>query len=199
MSTDPNDEIIDNGLMDEISAEAAKEAAKAANKPMIDHLPDAVAKDELGQPALLAKPGDKIVIERVASVLSHKPWLDTKTYVIESIDSVSGQLKLWDPDLERNATSNFIKGLAAGYRFKLPNVKGISIGKKKRGRPRKNPTGAPEEVKPVQLGPDGKPIAKKRGRPAGSKNRDKAVIKAEKRAKLERVSARKKKKARKAK
>lgn len=184
MATDMKDEIIDNGEMDEISREVAA-STKAVNKPMIDHLPDAVSKDEMGLPTLLAKPGDKIVIERVASVLNNKPWLDTKTYVIESIDSGTGHLKLWDEDLGRSATSNFIKGLAAGYRFKLPNLKGLSIGKKKRGRPRKNPTGAPEVAKPVQLGPDGKPIAKKRGRPAGSKNRDRDVIKAEKRAKLE--------------
>lgn len=179
------DEVIDNGLMDEISAAAAKEAAKAANKPMIDHLPDAVEKDDMGIPTLLAKPGDKIVIERVATVLQGKPWLDTKTYVIESIDAGSGHLNLWDDDLGRSATSNFIKGIAAGYRFKLPTLKGLSIGKKKRGRPRKNPTGAPEPEKSVQLGPDGKPVAKKRGRPPGSKNRDKDTIKAEKRAKLE--------------
>ena len=180
-----NDEVIDNGLMDEISTEAAKEAAKAANKPMIDHLPDAVAKDELGMPTLLAKPGDKIIIERVASVLSHKPWLDTKTYTIQTIDAVSGHLTLWDENFHRDATSNFIEGLKVGYRFKLPNSKGISIGQKKRGRPKKNPTGVPDPAKPVQLGPDGKPVAKKRGRPPGSKNRDKETIKAEKRAKLE--------------
>lgn len=188
------EEIIINDEMDEISREAAKEAAKAANKPMIDHLPDAVSKDEMGMPLLLAKPGDKIIIERVASVLSHRPWLDTKTYTIKTIDSVSGHLNLWDENFHRDATSNFIEGLKVGYRFKLPNSKGISIGQKKRGRPKKNPTGAPEPAKPVQLGPDGKPVAKKRGRPPGSKNRDSETIKTEKRAKME---ARKHKKARK--
>ena len=180
-----NNEIIINDEMDDISRAAAKEAAKAANKPMIDHLPDAVEKDEFGVPTLLAKPGDKIVIERVATVLQGKPWLDTKTYVIESIDAATGNLGLWDDDLQRSAATNFIQGVKVGYRFKLPNIKGLSIGKKKRGRPKKNPTGVPEPVKPVQLGPDGKPIAKKRGRPPGSKNRDRDVIKAEKRARIE--------------
>lgn len=193
MSTDTKDEIIDNGLMDEISTAAAAEAGKQVNKPMIDHLPDAVEKDEMGIPTLLAKPGDKIVIERVATVLQGKPWLDTKTYVIESIDAATGNLGLWDDDLGRSAATNFIQGVKVGYRFKLPNIKGLSIGKKKRGRPRKNPTGAPEPAKPVQLGPDGKPIAKKRGRPPGSKNRDREVIKAEKRAKLEQRKTKKRK------
>ncbi|NDE17815.1 hypothetical protein EBZ80_23100 [bacterium] len=67
----------------------------------------------------------------------------------------------------------------------------MSIGKRKRGRPRKNPTGAPEPGKPVQLGPDGTPVAKKRGRPAGTKNRSKDVIRAEKKAKLEKRAVRK--------
>ena len=193
-------ETIDNGLMDEISTAAAAEAGKQVNKPMIDHLPDAVIKDELGIPTLLAVPGDKIVIERVATVLQGKPWLDTKTYTIESIDAATGNIGLWDDDLHRSAASNFIQGVKAGYRFKLPNIKGLSIGKKKRGRPRKNPTGAPEPAKPVQLDAEGKPVIRKRGRPAGSKNRDKDVIKAEKKAKLEKRAARhaKKRKTRKA-
>lgn len=164
--------------------------AKGANKPVIDHLPDAVARDEMGMPVLLAKPGEKIVIERVASVLSHRPWLDTKTYTIQSIDAATGGLVLWDDDLHRDASSNYIEGLKVGYRFKLPNIKGLSIGKKKRGRPKKNPTLAPVEAPPVVLGPDGQPVKKKRGRPAGSKNRDRATIAAEKRAKLEKKKQR---------
>jgi hypothetical protein len=184
MINDDNGPIV-NDEMDEISRAAAKEAAKAANKPMIDHLPDAVETDEMGLPTLLAEPGDKIIIERVATVLSHKPWLDTKTYTIESIDAATGNLALWDDDLHRSATSNFVQGIKVGYRFKLPTSKGLCIGHKKRGRPKKNPTGIPEEPKPVLLGPDGKPVAKRRGRPPGTKNRSREVIMAEKRAKLE--------------
>lgn len=176
--------------LDDLAAAEAKEQARTAAKPLIDHLPDAVTKDDFGNLVLNAKTGDKIVIERVATVLSHRPWLDTKTYVIESVDSVTGHMTLMDPDLNQCAMSNYISGLKAGYRFKLPSAKGISIGKRKRGRPRKNPTDAPEPPKPVQLGPDGKPVTKKRGRPAGSKNRSKDVIRAEKRAKLEKRKAR---------
>lgn len=174
----------DNDTLETLESLAAAEA-KGANKPMIDHLPDAVVKDELGMHVLLAKPGDKIVIERVASVLSHRPWLDTKTYTIQSINAATGGLVLWDDDLHRDASSNYIEGMKVGYRFKLPTIKGLCIGQKKRGRPKKNPTGAPVPEKPVELGPDGKPVQKRRGRPKGSKNRERAVIAAEKKAKLE--------------
>jgi len=188
------DEIITNDEVDEITRAERLERAKASAKPLIDHLADAVGKDQFGNPILLAKVGDKIIIERIATVLSHKPWLDTKTYVITNVDGVTGDLVLMDTDLGQQAGSNYITGVDRGYRFKLPNSKGMSIGKRKRGRPRKNPTGTPEPVKPIQLGPDGKPIAKKRGRPTGTKNRPKEVIKAEKRAKLEKRKAKASKK-----
>lgn len=190
-TNEENNEVITNDEVDEITRAERLERAKAAAKPLIDHLEDAVGKDQFGNPVLLAKVGDKIIIERTASVLSHRPWLDTKTYVITNVDGVTGDLVLMDTDLGQTAGSNYITGLKHGYRFKLPNSKGMSIGKRKRGRPRKNPTGAPEPVKPVQLGPDGKPVAKRRGRPAGSKNRSKDVIRAEKKAKLEKRAMRK--------
>lgn len=188
--TDMVNEVITNDEVDEITRAARAEQTKLASKPVIDHLEDAVGKDPFGNPVLLAKVGDRIIIERYATVLSHKPWLDTKTYVITNVDGVTGDLVLMDTDLGQQAGSNYITGTKVGYRFKLPNSKGMSIGKRKRGRPRKNPTGAPEPVKPVQLGADGKPVAKKRGRPAGTKNRSKDVIRAEKRAKLEKRKAR---------
>lgn len=188
--TDTVNEVITNDEVDEITRAARAEQTKLASKPVIDHLEDAVGKDPFGNPVLLAKVGDRIIIERYATVLSHKPWLDTKTYVITNVDGVTGDLVLMDTDLGQQAGSNYITGTKAGYRFKLPNSKSMSIGKRKRGRPRKNPTGTPEPVKPVQLGPDGKPVAKKRGRPAGTKNRPKEVIRAEKRAKLEKRKAR---------
>jgi len=180
-----DNEIIANDEVDEITRAAREESSKGANKPMIDHLPDAVTTDEMGMPVLLAGPGEKIVIERVASVLSHRPWLDTRTYTITSIDAASGWIGLWDDVYHRDAGSNYIEGMKVGYRFKLAAAKGPSIGERKRGRPKKNPTGAPVPEKPVELGPDGKPVQKRRGRPKGSKNRERGEIMAEKKAKLE--------------
>ena len=169
---------------DQLTALEAKQRAKEASKPLIDHLPDAVIKNEMGLPTLLAGTGEKLIIERYATVLSHRPWLDTKTYTITNVNLATGVVGLWDDDLHRSATTNFIEGVKCGYRFKLTTRKGMQIGKRKRGRPRKNPTDAPELMKPVELGPDGQPIKKRRGRPAGTKNRDRDVIKAEKMAKL---------------
>jgi hypothetical protein len=174
---------------DELTALEAKQRAKEASKPLIDHLPDAVVKDEMGLLALSAGPGDKLIIERYATVLSHRPWLDTKTYTITNVNLATGIVGLWDDDLHRSASTNFIEGVKCGYRFKLTTRKGMQIGKRKRGRPRKNPTDAPELAKPVELGPDGQPIKKRRGRPAGVKNRPKNVIVAEKKAKISKRKA----------
>lgn len=187
MDNEMIDERIDNDETDEITRLQIEEQRKAESKPMIDHLPDAIEKDEMGFPVLLAGPGERIIIERTASILAGHPWLDTKTYTIESIDTVSGRLQLWDDDLQRYAGTNFIEGLKVGYRFKLPTKKGMNIGYRKRGRPKKNPEGT-VEAKPVQLDANGQPIKKKRGRPPGVKNRPRDVIIAEKKAKIQRKS-----------
>jgi hypothetical protein len=174
------DQALDHNDLDANAAAVAQLAGQTVNKPAIDHLPDAVVRDSMGLYVLLAKPGEKIVIERYATVLTHRPWLDTKTYVVVSADAGSGVLQLWDEDLHRYSGTNYISAIKSGYRIKLATKASSDIGKKKRGRPRKNP---PVEAKPVEMGPDGKPVKKKRGRPAGSKNRAKDVIQAEKAAK----------------
>ena len=188
-SDDKLNDIITNDEVDEITRAELDARKSAESKPLIDHLPDAISKDEMGFPVLLAGPGERIIIERTASILEGRPWLDTKTYTIESIDTASGRLHLWDDDLQRYAGTNFVEGLKVGYRFKLPTRKGMNIGHRKRGRPRKNPEAAPVQ-KTIELGPDGQPIKKKRGRPAGSKNRDRDTIMAEKKAKLDRKKLR---------
>lgn len=184
--------------VDEFNLSAVIEAelnGPSANRPAIDHLPDAVVRNEAGELVLLARPGEKLVIERFATVLTHRPWLDTRTYTIVAIDSATGRVDLWDEDLHRCSSTNYVTALGLGYRMKLA-TKATEIGKRKRGRPRKNP---PVEAKPVQLGPDGKPEKKKRGRPAGVKNRPKDVIAAEKaairKARAEKIAKRNSKKA----
>lgn len=187
--TEENDQKPVEDSIDEFVDPISAEAKRLANRPMIDHLPDAVERDELGRFVLSARPGDKIIMERWATILKGRPWLDTKTYTIVSIDEASGEVHLWDDDLQRNATTNYITGTKAGYRFKLPTKKGMLIGTKRRGRPRKNPTDAP-----TNASPGGPPVVKKRGRPAGTKNRDRDVIAAEKRAKAQLKSDKKAKK-----
>jgi hypothetical protein len=166
-----DDTTLDSSYIGSITT-AMMAISKPITPPAIDHLPDAIVKDSLGRPILLAHPGDKIVIERYATVLAHKPWLDTKTYTVESIEESTGIVHLYDEELYRNSSTNYIDGSKQGYRFKLATAKGASIGQRKRGRPRKNP----ETITPTDASP------KKRGRPKGAKNRPKSIIKAEKAA-----------------
>lgn len=162
-------------------SEAISSAAKPVAPPPIDHLPDAIVKDPQGRPVFLAHRGDKIVIERYATVLNHRPWLDTKTYTVEAIEESTGVVHLYDEELHRNSSTNYLDGSKNGYRFKLANTKGATIGQRKRGRPRKNPE-ATATPKPEPV-PGEAP--KKRGRPKGAKNRPKEVIAAEKKAKAD--------------
>lgn len=153
---------------------------RAASKPDISTLPDAMGKE-----GPLFVRGDKIIIERYASVLAGNPYLDTRTYLVESVDVVTGKVNLWDPAMAQFATDNWKHGVKYGYVYKFARA-GVTVSsKRKRGRPRKNPTAPVVAPPPAQLGPDGKPVAKKRGRPAGVKNRPKAVIAAEKKAKAQ--------------
>ena len=153
---------------------------RAASKPDISALPDAMSKD-----GPLFVRGDKIVIERYATVLAGAPYLDTRTYLVESVDSITGKVNLWDPAMAQFATDNWKHGVKHGYVYKFARA-GVAVSsKRKRGRPRKNPVAPAVTPPPVQLGPDGKPVPKKRGRPAGVKNRPKEVVAAEKKAKAQ--------------
>lgn len=148
------------------------------NKPDISRLPNAVD----GGVALFG-PGDRIIIERHATVLKGSPYLDTRTYKVKSLDPDTGNLILWDESLLQWARGNYITGIKEGQVFKLANDLKGSPGRKRRGRPRKN-FDAPAPA-PVATDTDGNPIKKKRGRPPGIKNRSKDIIKAEKVARKE--------------
>lgn len=142
---------------------------RSARKPEIGHLEDAF--NEEGTP--LFEVGGRIVIERYATTIPGRPWLDTQTYVVNEIDPHSGVMKLWNPYLFQSALSNFKLGLDNGFLFKLAPTKG-GFGKKKRGRPAKN------GGKKVEEKPQGE--KKGRGRPKGVKNRAPDVIEAERKA-----------------
>ena len=165
----------------------AKERARLAQKPIIDHLEDAIENDEDGVPVFTVPPGEKVIIERFRSILPGNSWLDTKVYTVETIDGVTGNLMLWDDEGKCHAMSNYLTAPKRGYRFKVPPAKGgLVIQGRKRGRPRKLvPVGQEKPVEPVQLDENGQPIKKKRGRPAGVKNRPKDVVAAERRAKAQ--------------
>ena len=168
---------------------SAQEQARIASRPNIDHLPDAIVRDEMGLWLLLAKPGEKIIIERFSSIFAGRPWMDTKVYTVHSIEAASGNIYLHDDDLQRVTMTNIELALKYGHRFKLPTVKVNLTTKRKRGRPRKNamaPTKPTSTAAPSKaaLAPSSEaPVKRGRGRPKGSKNRPKDVVAAEKSAK----------------
>lgn len=132
------------------------------NRPDLSSLPNAIGPD--GFPVFVK--GDRIVIERRASFLAGNPYLDTRTYRVESVDLVSGKVNLWDESLQQYANDNWRHGVKVGQVYKL-SLGRLVTTKRKRGRPRKNPPAVAPGVG-TQSGPGEK---KKRGRPKGSKNR----------------------------
>ena len=131
---------------------------RTSRRPDISAMEDAFSPE--GIP--LFEVGGRIVIERYAVTIPGLPWLDTQTYVVQDVDPHSGVMKLWNPHLHQAALSNFKMGLESGFKFKLAPVRG-GIGKRKRGRPAKNPPKSPA--------PAPTPGEKRgRGRPKGSKN-----------------------------
>ena len=190
----PQAEVQEYESISSILASEAKERARLASKPVLDHLEDAVEVDDLGIPTFTVAPGDKVVVERYATILRGSPWLDTKVYTVESIDGVTGTLRLWDDDDKCHAMTNYITGFAAGFKFKVPPVKGgVPTSQRRRGRPRKIlPPGQEKPSTPI-LGEDGQPVKKKRGRPPGVKNRPRDVIVEERRAKVKAKKSKKSK------
>ena len=156
---------------------------KTVSKPDISGLPNAIGAD--GFPVFVR--GDRIVIERYASFLQGNPYLDTRTYRVESVDLISGKVTLWDESLCQYATDNWRHGVKIGQVYKLSLGRLVS-SKGKRGRPRKNPV-----VSPVVATTPGE--KKKRGRPKGVKNRSKDVIRAEKKEREVAKAAKKTKRA----
>jgi hypothetical protein len=166
-------------LEDILLAPPVTDAEREARKPDISRLPNAVGPD--GVP--LFRTGEKIIIERRSTVLAGNPYLDTRTYTVVGINWDNGNLDLFDDSLAQSALSNYKTGLQRGYVFKLARGNEVAT-KKKRGRPRKNPIVDKTEAKAVPLDEEGRPIKKKRGRPPGSKNRDRDTIRIEKKTKM---------------
>jgi len=131
-----------NLAQDALFAEA-REARRQASMPYIDHLIDAVVLDENGNPEFTIAPSDQVIIERHITYPSGASrWLDTRKYDVESIDGVTGDLSLYDPEMHQAAMSNFITGMAAGYKFKVPE-KGVRL----RGRGKSKPKRRAKAVK----------------------------------------------------
>lgn len=123
------------------------EAERASKKPFIDHLDDAVITGEDGDLVFVPKCHEKVVIERHVSFGENLMWLDTRVYEVREVDTVTGNVTLYDPDMCQHAMTNYITGTERSYRFKIP-------GKRQRltrKRPTKGKT-APKEKKVKRLG-----------------------------------------------
>jgi len=160
--SDEDDEIVSAGLSPEQRA-----AKREAKKPKIDHLTDAVGVLPDGTKIALFDVGDRIIVQRNLSWALDQ-WLDTRVYIVRSIDDDKGFVHCQDDEMGHYACVGFKH---PGQLFKFAPKKG-------------NPFKAPKVEKPTQ--PDLPPGEKKRrGRPKGTKNRTKDVIQAEKQAKKE--------------
>lgn len=86
---------------------------------MISHLPDAVVSHEDGTRSFAPKKGQKVIIERWATVLPGSPWLDTKVYQVMEVNQESGRLMLLDLEAQNITLSDWKTGTEVyGWRFK---------------------------------------------------------------------------------
>lgn len=154
---------------------AEAQAKREARRPDVSAFPDAL--DAEGKP--LFRAGDRVVVERRSVVLAGAPWIDTKVYRVLNVDQDTGNVRFYDEQINQFASSNYRTATARGSVFKLlpTGARTDNLGKRKRGRPRKNPEAV---AKPVSTEPK-----RGRGRPRGVKNRPKEVIAEEKRARRE--------------
>jgi hypothetical protein len=149
--------------------------ALAANReklmPSTARLHDAITTLEDGSVLFIPCEGENVVVERRSVLLQGKPWLDTRLLVVKKINEETGNITLFDADMKQNVQSNFMTGPARGVVFKIPAKRGNVFG------PQTEEAAAKiAAAKPVVEGEK----KRGRGRPPGSKNREKAVIVAEK-------------------
>lgn len=137
--------------------------------------------------------GDYVVIERRCTALKGRPWLDTRVYQVTQVPDGNGNLELWDPIRKQCARSNWKTGMNNGFDFRLPpkgrNPETCLEGDGRRRTRRK--IQGDKVVKPVVTNEQGEPVKRGRGRPKGSKNRDREIILAEKKARQDERRAKK--------
>lgn len=169
-SVDSDEDMEEASLPDNV-----REQRRLARRPSIEHLENGTVTLEDGLVLPLFAAGDRIVVERFLS-WNLNYWLDTKIYKVRDIDDDTGVVKCID---EEHGTLANIGFKHAGQNIKLVPGRGDPF----------NPAKARKELAAKQKALYNKEngiVEKKkgRGRPAGSKNRPKEVIRAEK---LERI------------
>lgn len=181
-----------------------REQSRLARKPSIEHLKNGVI-IKSGERIPMFDVGDRIVVERYASLVVGCPWLDTLVYHVVSIDDELGYVRVTEEESRRQGYVSFKDKYTT---IKLAPVRGNPF-ENKRGRKRSSvmkkiieaQVKKDEELQ-VEKNKDsfaGKNVeAKKksgRGRPKGAKNRSKEEITADKKVRLEKMRAKREKKA----
>lgn len=168
---DQDDLISDIGNAEEINRLSTSANTRNERRPQIDHLPNAI--DQEGNP--LFKPGDRIVVERFSQILDGNPWLDTRMLYVDTIDQSTGTVHCTDAVFSQHS--------AVSFRSPLQNFrivpKGIVNPFTKDAQKRLKGDRKPVQVVTRTDGTNGT-TTKRKGRPPGSKNRPKEVIKQEK-------------------
>lgn len=154
-------------ISNELLTQNERERRRLERKPSIDHLKPGTAIVD-GEVLPLFNVGDRIVVERSISFRLDHPWLDTRVYKVISIDDDSGVVRCFDDELMHNAYVGFKDPHSI---VKLYPAKGNPlVGKKRRS------LGKIEKMIRAQQVADGDAVEapkRKRGRPAGVKNKPK--------------------------
>lgn len=121
--------------------------------------------------------GDRIVVDRRTPLLKGEPWLETIVGKVRTIDDDTGIVSVWDEaSNQANPMTRWLSFTDGYHIFKLCPAKGDPFEV-----PLVKPTATIEKTPNVDA--DGNPqIKRHRGRPKGSKNRSKEIVKAEKAA-----------------
>lgn len=197
---DISESIDESDLIASASLNASEQEQRRLNKrPDISHLKDATRVDpETGITLALFKTGDRIVADRRTTHLKGAPWLDTRVYIVMSVDDVKGVIHCLDEEARhhsfiglRDPYTQLKLAPAAGNPF---NAKEVKKFEKKQlqllSQKRKNAGGTS-----ILSSEDDFTNVKRRGRPKGTKNRPRDVILAEKLARKEEKALKKSAKA----
>lgn len=92
---------------------------RAARRPDVSHLADAIAITEGGKRIPLFNIGERILIERRSSFLKGNPWIDTNVYTVLGIDDDTGVVSLWNEEFKQHARSTLNDPLIT---FKFPSL-----------------------------------------------------------------------------
>jgi len=144
-----------------------------ARRQPIDHLKPGVITtvlDGVTTTLPLFDIGDRIVADVSTTLLRGNPWIYTLVGKVRSIDDDTGLVTLWDEDTDRrNPMTRYVSMRDPLIILKIAPTRGNPFDTTHVVKPR------PVDLKPGE-------VKRGRGRPAGSKNRPKEVIRAEREA-----------------